>query len=454
MSKIKSKKKAIIGWSIFGAIIGVILSFVCVYGIRWAVHSKTVETYGEYVFAQVKEQFDADNRETFNAADFLNLFPSISIDENAESVKIMQIADPQIKFGSWTRDVKTMDLLDRAIKAEQPDICVVTGDLTLSVFTYDAFKYFADFMEERQQYWAFVYGNHDSQFDCSKHTIYTLLTKYKYCLFNRGASDIYGESNYLVNVFKGEKKAENLAYSLVMLDSGMYPEAENVALTDWVYDWIHQSQMDWYEWAIKGLQTIKADIQSSMFFHIPLKEFANMYYLNEQSKGNEIPQAVKDALPNVTVSDVTGVVRDSDKKDSEYVYGDDGYTVGIYYQGNAEGVTDHPDVFEYIKELNSTKGVFCGHDHVNTLKGFYDGVYLGYGLCCGYHTYPFFDREFFLTKWFGLSDQVLWNADLWTDEKGNKMEKGVTVITVDMTSAGYGALNVVDRPDSFYKAGK
>lgn len=454
MSKIKSKKKAIIGWSIFGAIIGVILSFVCVYGIRWAVHSKTVETYGEYVFAQVKEQFDADNRETFNAADFLNLFPSISIDENAESVKIMQIADPQIKFGSWTRDVKTMDLLDRAIKAEQPDICVVTGDLTLSVFTYDAFKYFADFMEERQQYWAFVYGNHDSQFDCSKHTIYTLLTKYKYCLFNRGASDIYGESNYLVNVFKGEKKAENLAYSLVMLDSGMYPEAENVALTDWVYDWIHQSQMDWYEWAIKGLQTIKADIQSSMFFHIPLKEFANMYYINEQSKGNEIPQAVKDALPNVTVSDVTGVVRESDKKDSEYVYGDDGYTVGIYYQGNAEGVTDHPDVFKYIKELNSTKGVFCGHDHVNTLKGFYDGVYLGYGLCCGYHTYPFFDREFFLTKWFGLSDQVLWNADLWTDEKGNKMEKGVTVITVDMTSSGYGALNVVDRPDSFYKAGK
>ena len=454
MSKIKSKKKSIIGWSVFGAIMGVILICVCVYGIRWAVHSKTVETYGEYEFAQVKEQFDANNREAFNAADFLNLFPSVSIDENAESVKIMQIADPQIKFGSWTRDVKTMDLLDRAIKAEQPDICVVTGDLTLSVFTYDAFKYFADFMEERQQYWAFVYGNHDSQFDCSKHTIYTLLTKYKYCLFNRGASDIYGESNYLVNVFKGEKKAENLAYSLVMLDSGMYPEAENVALTDWVYDWIHQSQMDWYEWAIKGLQTIKADIQSSMFFHIPLKEFANMYYINEQSKGNEIPQAVKDALPNVAVSDVTGVVRESDKKDSEYVYGDDGYTVGIYYQGNAEGVTDHPDVFKYIKELNRTKGVFCGHDHVNTLKGYYDGVYLGYGLCCGYHTYPFFDHEFFITKWFGLSDKVLYNADLWTDENGNKMEKGVTVIAVDMTESSYGALTVVDRPDSFYKAGK
>lgn len=456
MSKIKSKKKRIIGWSVFGAIMGVIIIFVGVCGIRWAVHNKTVETYGEYEFARVKEQFNADNPEAFNAADFLNLFPSISIDENAESVKIMQIADPQIKFGSWTRDVKTMDLLDRAIKAEQPDICVVTGDLTLSIFTYDAFKYFADFMEERQQYWAFVYGNHDSQFDCSKYTIYTLLSDYKYCLFNRGPSDVYGESNYLVNVFKGEKKAENLAYSLVMLDSGMYPEAENVALTDWVYDWIHQSQMDWYEWAVKGLQTVKADIQSSMFFHIPLKEFANMYYLNEQSKGNQIPDKVSESLAEKGIDtsyvhDVTGVVRESDKKDTEYVYGDDGYTVGIYYQGNAEGVTDHPDVFKYIKQLNSTKGVFCGHDHVNNLKGYYDGVYLGYGLCCGYHTYPFFNKEFFLTKWLGLSDKVLYNADLWTDEDGNKMEKGVTVITVSTASADYGALNVVDRPDSHYK---
>ena len=451
MSKIRNKRKSIIGWSIFGGIMGIILIFVGVCAIRWSVHNKTVDVYGEYVFADVKEQFDAANPDKFNSQDFLNLFPSVTIDANADELKIMQIADPQIKFGSWTRDTKTMDLLDRAINAEQPDICVVTGDLTLSIFTYDAFKYFADFMEEREQYWAFVYGNHDSQFDCSKYTIYTLLSNYKYCLFNRGPSDIYGESNYLVNVFKGERKAENLAYSLVMLDSGMYPEAENVALTDWVYDWIHQSQMDWYEWAVAGLQAIKSDIQSSMFFHIPLKEFADMYYLNEQAKGNEIPEQVKNSLPDVEISEVKGVVRESDKKDTEFVYGDDGYTVGIYYQGNAEGVTDHPDVFEYIKKLDCTKALFCGHDHVNNLKGYYDGIYLGYGLCCGYHTYPFFDSEFFITKWLGLSDKVLYNGDLWTDENGNRMEKGVTVINVALASDNYGSLTVTDTPDSAYK---
>ena len=31
------------------------------------------------------------------------------------------------------------------------------------------------------------------------------------------------------------------------------------------------------------------------------------------------------------------------------------------------------------------------------------------------------------------------------------MEKGVTVITVDMTNANYGALTVNDNPSSFYK---
>ncbi len=432
--KDKRKKRRKIIWSVVGGILAVVLIFIAVYGICWAVHSKEPsEPYGSYVFDNGKAKFDID------------LFPSLVVDKDADELKIMQIADPQIKFGSFTRDTKTMDLLDRAIKEEKPDICVVTGDLTLSVFSHSAFKYFCNFMEERQQYWTFVYGNHDSQFDCSKYTIYNLLKRYEYCLFDPGPSDVYGESNFLVNIFKGERKEENLIYSLVCLDSGMYPEADNVALTDWVYDWIHQSQMDWYVWAVDGLKNIKSDIQSSMFFHIPIKEFANMYYLNELANGREIPAIVEEKLPQAEIRDVKGVVRESDKKDSEFVWGDDGYTVGIFYQGNAEGVTDHPDVFKYIKDSDCTKALFCGHDHVNNLKGYYDDIYLAYGLCCGYHTYPFFNNPKILTG------KVLYNAKLWTDEEGNQMEKGVTVIEISLGQADYGALNVNDRPNSYYK---
>ncbi|MCH5160273.1 MAG: metallophosphoesterase [Clostridiales bacterium] len=427
------RKRRIIAWSILGGILAAILIFVGVCGIRWAIHSKEPSSsYGSYEFKGGDTKFNLD------------LFPSLVVDKDADELKIMQIADPQIKFGSFTRDRKTMDLLDRAIKNEQPDICVVTGDLTLSVFTYDAFKYFANFMEKHQQYWTFTYGNHDSQFDCSKYVIYQLLSKYEYCLFDPGPSDIHGESNFLVNVFKGSKAESNLIYSLVLLDSGMYPEGVDANLSDWVYDWIRQDQMNWYEWAIQGLKSIKSDIQSSMFFHIPLKEFANMYYLNELANGREVSEVVKKQLPDVEIAEVKGVVREDDKDENEFVYGDEGYTVGIYYQGNAEGA-DHPDVFEYIKNLGSTKALFCGHDHVNNLKGYYDGVYLGYGLCCGYHTYPFFNNPKIFTG------KVLYNAKLWTDENGKQMEKGVTVIEISLNAATYGNLTVNDRGNSYYQ---
>lgn len=439
MARTSSRKRKM-ALSIFLIIISVILLIIGVFGIRSAVHQKTPqEGYGEYLFNNGQTQFDLD------------LFPSLVIDSDAEQLKIMQIADPQIKFGSFpSMDRKTIKLLEAAIKAENPDLCVVTGDLTLSLFTYDAFKYFADFMQKLDVKWAFIYGNHDSQFDCSKYTICNLLKSYDNCLFAAGPSDIYGESNYLVNVFKGEKKAENLAYSLVMLDSGMYPESDSASLTDWVYDWIHQSQMDWYTWAINGLKSINPNVQSSMFFHIPIKEFANMYYLKQLQDGKQVAQEVKNTLPNVQIDQVRGSVCETEKDPSECVYGDDGYTVGIYYQGNAQGVTDHPDVFQYVKSLGSTKAIFCGHDHTNTLKGYYDGVYLGYGLCCGYHTYPYFGKEWFGTKWLGLSDQAQYNATLWLDEHGNQLEKGVTVISVSLVSANYGEFTVTDKGESSF----
>lgn len=450
--KARRKRRRIIGWSVFGGIMFVILVAVVVCGVRWAVHSKAVGGYGEYAFSEISARLDPEKTD-FDEDEFIDAFPHIVIAEDAATVKVLQIADPQIKFGNITRDNKTMDLLSRAIEAEKPDLCVVTGDLTFSIFTYDAYKYFADFMEKRKQYWALAYGNHDSQFDCSKYTLYKLLSGYEYCLFQRGPSDIHGESNYLVNVFRGSKKAENLVYGFVLLDSGMYPDDVELKISDRVYDWIRRDQLDWYAWAVKGLQRIKADIQTTMFFHIPVREFADMHYLNELAHNRDIPDIVRKSLDEkgmdtTLIRDVKGVVREYEKSENEVVYGDDGYTVGVCYQGNVEGA-DHPDVFDAIKRSGSTRALFCGHDHVNTLKGYFDGIYLGYGLCCGYHTYPYFDTAFWFTDLFGLSDKILFNAELWTDENGNRMERGVTVIEIDMRG-DYGELDVSDRPDSYY----
>ncbi len=437
MKKTIYKKPLIIVLSVYAAIVIVFSILLGIYLHNYSVRSWSPTFYGSYTWTE-DMQFDLD------------MFPSLVIDEDATELKIMQISDPQLKFGNITSmDRRTMDLLDRALKAEQPDIAVCTGDLTLSIFTYHAYKQFADFMEQRQQYWTVVYGNHDSQFDCSKYTIYNLLKNYKYCLFDPGPSNIKGESNFLINVYKGETAKSNgdVAYSLVMLDSNMYPDGEDLALTDWIYDWIGEDQVAWYRWAIEGLQSIDANIQTSAFFHIALKEFADMYYSNELQKGNSIPEQI-DTSTLLPVKGFAGTVCESEKFEDETV--DDGYTVGIFYQGKNTGL------YATAVELGSTKGMFIGHDHINTIRGYYgtegSEIYLSYGLCCGYHTYPYFERDNALLQLAGLSNTPLYNMELWLDENGQQYEKGVNNIIVDLTADNYGQLTTYLGYDSHYKA--
>ena len=410
---------------IFLSILGILLLVVLFFVGRAMIHQREPESYGSYVFEDRKSSFSLD------------LFASqnLYIESDAETLRVMQIADPQIKFGFMTHDTKTMDLLSRAIEAQKPHICVVTGDLTMSLFTYDAYKFFADFMEERKQYWTLTFGNHDLEFDCSAYTLAKLLSDYEYCLFDVGPSDVKGKSNFLVNVYRGEETVPS--YSLIMLDSGMYPEGGGGL--SWIYDSFDQSQLDFYEWAVRGLKEVNDGviIKSSLFFHIPIQEHAKMYYA---SKGECIGDDVY--LP---VREVAGTVCENDKDPNECV--DEGYTVGIYYQGENTGL------YDLAASLGSTTSMFVGHDHANTLRGYYGDIYLGYGLCAGYHTYPLFEKSNFLTDLLGVSDDIYFNQQMWKDEKGVPYEKGVSMIeiSIDKDSDDYGSLTVEFKFESDLK---
>ena len=225
------------------------------------------------------------------------------------------------------------------------------------------------------------------------------------------------------------------AYALILMDSGMYPE-EGGGLS-WIYDSFDETQLNFYAWAVEGLQSINPDIASSLYFHIPVKEFADMYYA---SLGEDSPVNIDTLLP---VSDVEGTVCESEKDTEECV--DEGYTVGIYYQGENTGL------YDLAKQYGSTKAMFVGHDHANTFRGFYGDIYLAYGRCTGYHTYPLFKKENFLTKFLGLSDALYFNQQLWQDENGIPYEKGVTVIDISLRAEDYGTHNVYDKADSELK---
>ena len=44
-------------------------------------------------------------------------------------------------------------------------------------------------------------------------------------------------------------------------------------------------------------------------------------------------------------------------------------------------------MFEILKNFANTKAIYCGHDHNNDYKGFYEGVELVYGRKTGYGCY-------------------------------------------------------------------
>ena len=332
-------------------------------------------------------------------------------------LRIMQIADPQMKFGSWTDDKRTMDLLDKAIDHLQPDIAVVTGDLTYSIFAKNAVKYFADFMESKKVYWAFTYGNHDSELTFSKYRHSQLLKKYNYCLFDGGPSNIFGESNYFVNVKDTEG---NLVYALCMMDTNMY-QGDQSDLFNREYGEIEQDQVDWYKWVVQGLQSKNADVQSSLFVHIPFK--THLEVLDDPNKVGSIQEMDREWRGEILP--------------------------GVAFQGGDCGQA----MYQMMLALGSTKSVFAGHDHVNTLRGLtHDGIFMAYGRSCGYHTYPFFQypgERPFLEKIF----DSLWGyvgasmyEDLWVDENGNVLGHGMSLIeiNVDTSSADYGQIYMYD----------
>ena len=94
-----------------------------------------------------------------------------TIKTDKEDFRILQLTD--IHLGgtilSYGRDKKALMACEKLIRHTQPDLVVVTGDLTYPmrgpVFSYDnkrLVRTFAAFMRHLSVPWAFTFGNHDS----------------------------------------------------------------------------------------------------------------------------------------------------------------------------------------------------------------------------------------------------------------------------------------------------
>ena len=289
--------------------------------------------------------------------------------------KVMQLTDIHIGGGwmSLKKDAMALNAVAAMITAEKPDLVIVTGDIAYPVFfqagTFNnrsGAKIFATLMEKLGVYWTVTLGNHDSEiysyYNREKVSDFYSDSGFKYCLYQPGPEDVDGYGNHVINVknSKGE-----ITQSFFMFDSHSYTDGDYFGIF-WKYDNIHENQVEWYRQTIKKLNAHNATVtnnsastvKSTAFFHIPLTEQRDAWY-EFMDNGYQDTENVK------------------------FIYGVAGEDGKIVYPGMGED-----GLFEAMLELDSTKAVFCGHDHENNFSVDYKGIRLSYAMSVDYLAYP------------------------------------------------------------------
>lgn len=362
------------GLKIFGIIIGVIIIAVCINMLANTIYNNRridyVSSFEPVKFEnQLVPKKDSDGNWTFTTD---------------RELKIMHLTDIHVGGGwlSAKNDSMAINAVVAMVKAEKPDLVVVTGDIVYPVPYESAalnnlppHKIFATLMETLGVYWVPTFGNHDTEFYSfySREEIseYYSGEDFKYCLYERGNESLDGFGNSVINV----KNSQGIiTQSIFTIDSHAYTGSGLSSILAMDYDNIKQNQVDWYKNIVeknneynnnlianlenKDELLSKYDkLNTLLFFHIPLQEYKDAWFKY-----------------------VENGYKDTD--DIKLIYGTAGETGDIIYCG-----VDGDNLFETMQALGGKHGIFCGHDHVNNFSIDYKGIRLTYGMSIDYLAY-------------------------------------------------------------------
>ena len=267
--------------------------------------------------------------------------------------------NPEESYGDYGKMVE--ETVSRCVEDIKPDLITLSGD---NAWGGDlSYVWVVKLIDSLGIPWAPVMGNHDGsngdvlkEFWCS-----SLLNNAKFCLFKFGPKDM-GYGNYVINITENGK----IIHTLFMMDSHTDAddtEASQVNLGqngEAGYDHFWTNQIEWYEWAVKGIaRQAGSTVESTVIMHIPAIEYrpaADMVCEDVVSDGKVVERVVK--------GDYADTAFGSLKESICSPEGNNGF-------------------FAKCIELGSTKNMICGHDHVNDLSVDYEGIRLNYSLKCG-----------------------------------------------------------------------
>lgn len=250
-----------------------------------------------------------------------------------DSIRIMQVTDLHLTYGFDANDQRTYSLIEKLAEATDPDIIVVTGDLTMSPLAPSLYRQMTRRIDTIGIPWTFTFGNHDSDFNDYKKNLDAITAAEPTNLLFKIGPEITdgGYGNFVIDA----KFGNTTIHRLYMMDS----KAENGGLND--YDWLSEAQVAWY--GQKAEQDAIDGIYSTVYMHIPLIEYEEYVYY-ELLDG---------------------------QMGEDKVYSQ-GQNTGFFAEMVAHGVS---------------MGVFAGHDHLSNFSFMKAGVMLAYGQTSGYNGY-------------------------------------------------------------------
>lgn len=293
---------------------------------------------------------------------------ALDFKDGAEEFKILQLTDTHLQSEEQLDYAR--ESFKELIDASSPDMIVFTGDFIWKKHTKELLPKVLAMIDEFEIPYAFTYGNHDLEGNAKVKDFLKAFKKSKYGIYQRGPKNITGNANYSINIRQNGK----IVYTLMMLDSLRYAKAPGTIRG---YNYIHDDQVDYYEWNIKGLSKAvygeynpdeNKVVPSLLFFHIPQLQFFDIRdkiidYYNENSleMGTETPWGV------ATLSDDAEYPNprqpNNIKESDEWLY-----------------PIKYTSLLDRAVSLKSTRAIFVGHLHYNSGYYKYYDKQIGYGL--------------------------------------------------------------------------
>ncbi len=273
-------------------------------------------------------------------------------------------------------------MINKLVEEQKPDLITLTGDNAWDTVAYVTLVNFVDSLGIP---WAPVMGNHDGQGCISEFWCGYLFDEAENCLWKFGPKDM-GYGNYIINI---EENGE-VIHTLFMMDTHDDGEWTVDGQTVSGYDHLWDNQIEWYEWAVKGIEAKAGKpVESSVFIHIPVFEVREVW--NEYYEGHYCASCddlfTAAQLKNGKCPACAGEVTLTHNKEGNLWTGEYAdKATGIIHETPCPGAVNN-HFTDKMLELGSTKNVMFGHDHVCNASINYEGIQLTYSLKLGYGCY-------------------------------------------------------------------